>query len=241
MIKKTRPETPTLQGILTTIPYEAVRETASAFAVRQDLNAMRQSLEVRCANTLLVHSLETVTGFNALLRRFGEQLCREFRFGKGCEALHSPAPERLSAIAANSSGAFEDWIYRMFQEERSLKRRSNAQLFQLLCRIRGRFTFDLASLLTEGFACRSESGVSDTDCGFLFAGCYFAGTGDSRDEQAFVQGLFKKIISQREMQIHQTALVSQNQPSEKIAKVLTVAALLCLTASLAWLGFVLTG
>ncbi len=106
---------------------------------------------VRCGITVLVTDMEVEEGFQELVNRFGPQRSRDFRFGKGCELWSAPEATRLAAVGSHATGAFEDWIYMLFHDEKALQRRFNSRLYKLLCKMRGPFAKSLSDLLARGF------------------------------------------------------------------------------------------
>lgn len=184
--------------MITTIPFDLVESASSQIqtAAQKDLGILRQELLVRCSNTVLITQMEQDDGFQELIKRVGEDRSRDFRFGKGCELWNAPEQARLEAIAAHAVGAFEDWIYMLFQEDSALKHRYNSRLFMLLCRIRGRFGENLKAVLARGFGFDPLTEANLAYEQFLFGGCYFAATGAEQGRQAFVKSVFLKGIQQ---------------------------------------------
>ncbi len=198
LIKESRGNLCPINGLLTTIPFSVI-ETSSPqlqLAAQKDLSILRQQLMVRCGNVLLVTEMETEDGFQELINRFGPQRSRDYRFGKGCELWTAPESERLAAVGAHATGAFEDWIYMLFQDEKALQRRYNSRLFKLLCKIRGPFSRSLNELLARGFGFDPQQSPELATEQFLFGGCYFAATGSENGRQAFVRSVLQKIVEQ---------------------------------------------
>jgi hypothetical protein len=198
LITKHRQTLCPINGLITAIPFELIEGASSQLqvAAQKDLAILRQELLVRCSNTILITQMDKDEGFQELIKRVGEERSRDFRFGKGCELWNAPEGARLDAIAAHAVGAFEDWIYMLFQEDGALKHRYNSRLFMLLCRIRGRFGENLRAVLARGFGFdpQTESHLAYEQ--FLFGGCYFAATGNDPGRQAFVKSVFLKGIQQ---------------------------------------------
>ncbi len=194
VISKARQSLCPINGLITTLPFELIESASSQVqtAAQKDLKTLREELLVRCSNTVLVTQMERDEGFKELMKRVGEERGRDFRFGKGCELWNAPEGARLDAIAIHAVGAFEDWIYMLFQEDNALKQRYNSRLFMLLCRIRGRFGENLRAVLARGFGFDplTESHLAYEQ--FLFGGCYFAATGGGHASQAFVKSVFLK-------------------------------------------------
>ncbi|MCA9128404.1 MAG: hypothetical protein KDB22_15060 [Planctomycetales bacterium] len=187
-----------INGLLTLLPFELIESAASQIqtAAQKDLAILREELQVRCSNTVLVTQLDKEEGFQELINRVGEQRTRDFRFGKGCELWNSPEMVRLDAIATHAVGAFEDWIYMLFQEENALKHRYNSRLFMLLCRVRGQFAENLRVVLARGFGFDPATEPQLAQEQFLFGGCYFAASGADPSRQAFVKSVLMKGIQQ---------------------------------------------
>ncbi len=198
LLNKSRLPLCPINGLMTILPFELV-EIASPqiqIAAQKDLTVLREELLVRCSNTILITQLDKDEGFQELVKRVGEERSREFRFGKGSELWNAPEAARLDATATHAVGAFEDWIYMLFQEENALKHRYNSRLFMLLCRIRGRFAENLRAVLARGFGFdpHTESHLAYEQ--FLFGGCYFAATGADPSRQAFTKSVFLKGLQQ---------------------------------------------
>jgi IcmF-related N-terminal domain len=196
LIVKTRQPLCPINGLITTLPFDLIESASSQVqtAAQKDLAILRDELLVRCANTILVTQMERDEGFQELIKRVGEDRSRDNRFGKGCELWNAPEGARLDAIAAHAVGAFEDWIYMLFQEDSALKHRYNSRLFMLLCRIRGRFGENLRAVLARGFGFDPLTEGHLAYEQFLFGGCYFAATGAEPGRQAFVKSVFLKGI-----------------------------------------------
>jgi hypothetical protein len=183
---------------MTILPFELIEIAGPQIqvAAQKDLAVLREELLVRCSNTILITQLDKDDGFQELVKRVGEERSREFRFGKGSELWNAPEAARLDATAAHAVGAFEDWIYMLFQEENALKHRYNSRLFMLLCRIRGRFADNLRAVLSRGFGFDPLTEPYLAHEQFLFGGCYFAATGADPSRQAFVKSVFLKGLQQ---------------------------------------------
>jgi hypothetical protein len=185
---------------LALVPFQGIDRSGADVqaAVQKDLGVLRRELRVRCASTVLVTGMESEEGFQELVNRVDPVLTQNNRFGKGCDAWGDPTGKRLRAVGDHAAGAFEFWTQSLFQEQNALKRRYNSRLFALLCKIRGGFSDSLKNLLGYGFGYDPEQEPELADRQFLFSGCYFAATGDTPDQQAFVSSVFKKVIEQDE-------------------------------------------
>lgn len=199
-----------VNGVLTLIPFEVIEngsETGLELqrAIQQDIGAMLDTLGVRCPVTALVVGMEAEPGFSELVHRVGQQRAVQQRFGKGFQVWSPPDPEQLEAVTAHACGAFEDWVYTLFREKGSLARPGNTKLYAMLCKIRRNMGERLKHIIAGGYGNDAEKNPhGDT---MLFSGCYFAATGESEDAQAFVKGVFDKLVDeQEELEWSRTAL-----------------------------------
>jgi hypothetical protein len=189
-----------INGILALLPYGLIqrgpREGIEVQrAAKRDLAALHRALKVRCPVTALVAGLESESGFRELVRRVGRERAAAQRFGKGFGLWNPPLAERVEAVCAHACGAFEDWVYNLFREKGALAKPGNTKLFALLCKIRRNVQARLANVLAAAFG-RSPQETDKQP--FLFGGCYFAGTGETEDRQAFIKGVFDKLPEQQE-------------------------------------------
>lgn len=239
LIQRARQPVCPINGILTLLPFELIESASGSVqtAVQKDLRILREELMVRCANTVLVTQMEKEEGFQELVKRVGEQECRDSRFGRGSDVWNAPNTQRLESIAAHAVGAFEDWIYLLFQRENSLQQRYNGRLLRLLCRVRGRFAENLPSVLGNGFGFDPQTEPALADEQFLFAGCYFAGTGSDPARYAFVKSVFSKVIqNEGELEWSPAARARENsyQMSASLMALLGGVSLLATIGLIAW-------
>jgi hypothetical protein len=201
LVRRARQPLCPINGILNLVPFGMIqRSSPDAAAVeratRSDLGTLGRTLMVRCPATALVTGIEEESGFRELLRRVGRERALNQRFGKGFSVSNVPLGERLEAVAIHACGAFEDWIYNLFREADSLSKPGNAKLYSLLCKIRHRVQERLARVLIGGYSCDPDDAPAED--GLRFGGCYFAGTGESEERQAFVSAVVGKLQEQEE-------------------------------------------
>ena len=201
LIRRIRQPLCPINGILTSLSFGMIQRSnpdASAIerAARTDLAALQRVLMLSCPVTALVTGLEEESGFRELVRRVGRERAANQRFGKGFSVANVPLGERLEAVAIHACGAFEDFVYNLFRERDSLSKPGNTKLYALLCKVRHKVQDRLAKILVGGYARDAEKGPAAD--GFRFGGCYFAGTGESEERQAFVSAVIGKLPEQEE-------------------------------------------
>lgn len=196
LIKKARRNVCPINGVLTTIPFELIENHHKqlSLALQKDLKVLRNELQVRVANTLLVTGMENEPGFIEMTRRLGPQRIAKQRIGKGSDVWVSPERMRLAALAKHATAVFEDQIFDLFQHEDSLRNKQNAKLFSLLSRMRGTFASHLTEIMETGFGFDPSKQPELADQQFLFSGCYFAACGPEKQRQAFVASAISKVV-----------------------------------------------
>lgn len=224
-----RPLTP-INGVLALLPLDMILADRSEGvtikeSVRTDTTVLVKRLKVLAPVTLLVVGLEEEPGFRELIARIPRERCELQRLGKGFGVWDPPTSEELGACCQIACGAFEDWVYNCFREADSLAKPGNRALYSLLCKIRRDVEGRLDKVLVKGFNNDdSEQGQNET---LLFSGCYFAAAGDTKDRQAFVKGVFDKLLEEEAELEWTEAALRENRWYERIAYVaLTVDVLL---------------
>jgi hypothetical protein len=190
-----------VNGMLTLLPFEIFQATSRETqqltrTVRADLDCIQREMSIRCPVTALVVGMHQERGFRELVRRVGRERASTQRFGRRFDVRMIPAAEPMGALCAQLSGVFEDWIHTLFREAEALSRPGNLRLYSLLCRVRSTLTGVLNEVLVGGFGHDPQS--KELAEPVPFSGCYFAATGESDDQQAFVRGVFEKLIEEQE-------------------------------------------
>jgi hypothetical protein len=190
-----------INGLMTLLPYQVIQrdkteDSEVQRSAQTDLDTISSSFLLRFPVWPVVTGMENEPGFLELAQRVGPDRAKLQRFGKGIKRVWEPAtPEQLGALCTHASGAFEDFAYELFKESDSLtsekKRSGNRQLYSLICQIRSEFQRRLDGILAGAFGREPETCDGET---FLVGGCYFAATGEKDKEQAFVQGVFDRIV-----------------------------------------------
>jgi hypothetical protein len=190
-----------LNGMLTLLPLQSVRDILTAKdmpdAIRRDMAAVRDATRLSCSVTTLVTGMEGEPGFSELVRRVGTSRSKNSRFGKGFSVWNQPNSENLEALAGEACGAFEDWVYALFRDEGGIDEPGNGKLYALLCTIRSELRTRIRNILIRGFSCETPDGGNEAQPE-LFGGCYFAATGDTADQQAFVRSALDKLTQLEE-------------------------------------------
>lgn len=186
-------------GILTILPLElaidrSVDQSQVQQAMRGDLETLRRGLRLRCPAVTLVTGMEAEVGFRELVRRVGTDLAKNSRFGKGVNVWSAPSPEQVEAVTANACVSFDIWAYKLFREENGLTKPGNPRLYSLICRVRTELRERLQNILVGAYGHGNGPQDALSNDPLLFAGCYFASTGDRPDLQAFVRGVLHLLI-----------------------------------------------
>jgi hypothetical protein len=188
-------------GVLVVLPYAVLRMSARenqllAGAVRDDLHVLQRDLSLRCPVTALLAGMHEDRGFGELVRRVGQKRAGEQRFGQRFDLRMIPTGEPLGALCALLGGVYEDWIHTLFREDDALSRPGNPRLYGLLCRMRSSLRGSLQKLIVEGFGYEPQNKRLPEP--IPFSGFYFAATGETEDQQAFVRGVFDKLHEEQE-------------------------------------------
>jgi hypothetical protein len=186
-----------INGVLSFVPFDLLchsedQTTELQKTLRSDNSTISSHLQLRCPVICLIGGMEIYSGFRELVRRVGKERALENRFGRGFDVWNPPIPEQLEALARHACGQFEAWVYRLFREDRELQHHGNPKLYSLLCLIRGYVVDRLVRVVDAGYAKEGD----DCQRSLLFAGCYFAATGDKADQQVFVRSVFSKLVDQ---------------------------------------------
>jgi hypothetical protein len=201
LLRRVRDPLCAANGIVTLLPFQAIQAGAREAheleqAVRSDLVTVQRALHLRCPVTALVEGMEKERGFSELVRRVGPQRAAVQRFGRRYDVRSAATAEDLTALCEHVCGVFEDWIYALFREQDALTRPGNEPLYGLLCTVRSRLKGRLGEILARGYGHDARQHRRDEP--FLFSGCYFAATGETDDRQAFVKGVFDKLVEEQE-------------------------------------------
>ncbi len=215
-----------VNGIVTLIPFELstagpLQLSALAQSARGDVNAIQETLGIRSPVTAMLIGLEQDIGFTELVRRLQPELLSR-RLGGRFDLRSRPTPEELNAHSDRLCDAFEDWVYRLFGRDDALaQQRGNRKLYGLISSIRHELKPRLRIVLGQAFGCEpghSEPGQGDPENGahgsgsapsnrdhsFFFSGCYFAASGATTGQPAFVKGVLQDKLIEEQSQVEWT-------------------------------------
>ncbi len=201
LIKSARAPLCPVNGVVTLLSFDVLQgqphwAEEMQRGVKFDLRCVQETLELRCPVTALVVGMEDEPGFRELVRRVGRQRAGVQRFGQRFDVRGVATSYELSALCSHVTGVFEDWVYMLFREKEAFTRPGNTRLYGLLCKVRFTLKHRLSEILAGGFG-HDEAHDGGREP-FLFSGCYFAAAGGSEDRQAFVKGVFDKLIEEQE-------------------------------------------
>jgi hypothetical protein len=199
IVRDRRPYCP-VNGIMVIAPAAATDTDDDAnqtgTLVQKDLNAARDVLQVYCPILMLVGDLEMVPGFAEFIQRFPEAQ-RQRRVGQRFPYLPDLEPAELEKKLDDvglwiGHALVPSWVYRLFRVERpgsdTLQNavQGNVQLYRFLSQMRGRQK-RLSRILARGLG-------GDGSAPPMFGGCYIGGTGRNPKDQAFVEGVFQRLL-----------------------------------------------
>ena len=190
-----------INGVLVLLPFELLQATQRETqqlekTVRADMSCLQRELSIRCPVTALIVGMHQERGFRELVRRVGRERAAAQRFGRRFDVRIIPSVEAITALCALAAGVFEDWIHTLFREAEALTRPGNLRLYGLLCKMRSSLSSVLTEVLVGGFS--HDPNSKDLPEPIPFSGCYFAATGETDDQQAFVRGIFEKLVEEQE-------------------------------------------
>jgi hypothetical protein len=220
LLERVRDPFCTLNGILVFTPFGLLRRGHEqvhnlANATRQDLRTIQNRAHLRCPVISLVGGLEHEAGFGELIRRVGTGPSLEQRIGMRFEPWNPATRERLEALAVHACDRIEGNVYDLYKMHDGYNKPGNGKLYNLLCRTRTGFSDLLKSYLSGAFAQQDPD-----ERPMLFAGCYFAATGEIERLQGFLKAVLadRMLENQDDLQWTDEAL-HQDQAREAWARV----------------------
>lgn len=212
LVKKDRWPLCPINGVLVLVPWAAggADEVAARAAqvLADDLRAVRDALQLHYPTYAAVCDLETARGFPQFRSAFPPALLRG-RLGQrtplvpagGAGAPDPPEVVRRGA-AWIAQAVVPVWVLKALRlddwDARSTPggRENNRDLYLLMREVYLRFP-RIAGILASGVPSVGPGG--DPYAGLpLFGGCYLAGTGGKGSQQAFVEGVFRRMVEPEE-------------------------------------------
>jgi hypothetical protein len=195
-----------INGVMLLLPINLILiDENGAFiraAVRHDIDIMLERFRLRFPVIPLVIGWEDDTGFLELRRRI-EKLepgtVVKHRFGKGfgrsSQVNDPPIKDQLAAMCMQACRAFEDWVYKLFRDPRSLSSPGNRSLYSLLCKVRRYLYPRLDNVVVEALGCNDMDSAPNAP---VMIGTYFAAAGPHEDTRAFVNKVFSLLNDMNE-------------------------------------------
>ncbi|MEQ8787642.1 MAG: type VI secretion protein IcmF/TssM N-terminal domain-containing protein [Pirellulaceae bacterium] len=190
-----------INGVVSLLPFSALRDApqnveALTRSIRADLTAVMGEFQLRCPVTALFVDLEREQGFREVIRRRADDHWNSRIFGQPFDVRCPSGAAEMTAFCSHLVGVFEDCVYSLFREADALSHPGNTHLYELLSHIRYEFRERLTTLLVQGFGCDRQLRPGDPPV--AFSGCFFAATGDGPGRQAFIEGVFARLLDEQE-------------------------------------------
>jgi hypothetical protein len=232
-------------GILLVLPFAGTETPAeaqlTAQAVQEDLAIARQGLKLDCPLVVLLADMEQVAGFTEFIQR---QPQRELGNRRGCGfPMMTRLPSAkvveqvVQSVAWICSTYMPDSIYRLFGTETAAKPdgeaslAGNARLVLLLDELHS-LVEPLSSIVEQAMAPPHEDLLR-------YSGCYLAATG-ARDSQAFVAGVFQKMLKEQNCVSWTSHAVAEDAHNRTWANYYAVAASLLAVVWVLVLAYIVT-
>jgi hypothetical protein len=197
-----RPYCP-INGIMVLVPFSATDSDEDAndtgLICQRDLGTARAALQINCPVFAMVTDLEGVPGFGEFIERFPEDQ-RQRRVGQrfplvpDVEPAQGPAKVE-EAVRWICQSLVPTWAYKLFAHEGGgvtldAAVRGNIKLYRMMSHVRER-SRRLGRVVMR--AVTPEQGEA-----LLFGGCYVAGTGRESSRQAFIPGVFRRLLEEQD-------------------------------------------
>ncbi|MGY8749458.1 MAG: type VI secretion protein IcmF/TssM N-terminal domain-containing protein [Pirellulales bacterium] len=220
LLKQIREPICCINGVVSLVQLEAIHGTGDEMdelykAIRGDLETIQYATQVKAPITTLIVGMERERGFRELLRRVGKERARVQRFGKRYDVQVVPDAAQMLNLSAHVCGAFEDWCYTLFREEKSLSRPGNTKLYELLAKVRLGWKSRLGEILKHTVGTGETSTAADPP---LYCGCYVAACGETPDRQGFVKGFLDKLKDEQEFVEWTDLAIQQDKARKKLIK-----------------------
>lgn len=196
-----------LNGVVALVPWDATESEESvrlsSNVLYRDLAAAREILQMRYPTYSVVCDLETARGFNEFRNGFPAEVLKQ-RIGQRLPLAPDVDTDKVQLLISKASewiglSVLPAWILRFLRLESANARgtASDGQMHNRNLYLLMRGVFDrgprLAQVLSRGLP---NIGGNDLFSSVpLFGGCYLAATGRDGQSQAFVPGVFERILS----------------------------------------------
>jgi hypothetical protein len=196
-----------VNGLLVLVPWEATESDESARVgcgvLEAELRAAREVFQQRYPTFALVCDLETARGFDQFRSGFRPDMLKQ-RIGQRVPLVPVGESEEVGALVGNAArwiglSVLPAWILRFLKLEtgpdsRQTPGASSAHNRNLYLLMRGVFERGprLAEILARGVP--PVGGSDEYDSVPMFGGLYLAATGRDAKQQAFVEGVFQRVI-----------------------------------------------
>jgi hypothetical protein len=199
-----------LNGVLVVTPFAMLRRGLEqarhlAAATRHDLRTIQRDAQLRCPVISLIGGMEHEAGFGELVRRVGPARAIDNRIGKRFEPWNPATRDRMEALGVHAFSTLEDNVYERFKEPDGYNKPGNGKMYGLVCRTRTWFLDALKEFLASAYA---PQDAASEERPMLFAGCYFAATGEIEKMQGFLKGVLadKLLETQDDLQWTEEAI-----------------------------------
>ena len=195
-----------INGVLLLLPINLIllddNGTFIRNAVQSDTSILLERFGLRFPVVPLVTGWEDDLGFQELRRRIEKHepgAVVKYRFGKGFGRGNSisdpPVKDQLGAMCMQACRSFEDWVYKLFKDPKSLASPGNRSLYSLLCKVRRYLYPRLDNVVVEGLGCEDQESAPLVP---VMVGTYFAAAGPHEDTRAFANKVFSRLLEVNE-------------------------------------------
>lgn len=242
IVAERRPYIP-INGIMLIVPYHATDSDEdcndTSLICQRDLAVARETLQVNCPVFAMVADLESLPGFDEFIERFPDDQ-RQRRVGQRFPLVPDIAPEQLPAKAEEAVrwvcvSLVPTWVYKLFHHEgpNGLRFedaiRGNVKLYRLMSLIRER-NRRLGRIVNRALSQEGDP--------VMFGGCYIAGTGREASRQAFIPGIFRRLLEEQDNVIWTQRALADEANYRRLAN-LGYAAIVVMAVSVAGLLYYL--
>ena len=213
-----------VNGVLTLLPVDSAAPGSDIAGIsgscRSDLTTAFESLRVRCPVLIMVCGLEKLEGFEALVERQPARQV-ENRLGQRFPLVHELEPEKVlgrvrSSVEWCAEALFPSMVLSLYSVEKpggeglSDVVKANTRLFHFMTALRARQE-SLARLVAESIPALPGQPL-------WYGGCYFAGTGEGPNQQAFAAGVFLRMVQDQDRVTWTKDCLEEDASSHRLAR-----------------------